>query len=826
MNQNPSCQLVELVLAALFHDLGKFGQRAGADRSDSLISTYCPTFRGRSSHFHVLNTDHFIENILPIPQGLNLDRSQIATMAAKHHRPDLDNLSEACLVVADHLASGADRWKDEEEEEVGEDYIGARLISIFEELELDRHHFDYNNCRRYPLEPIDGESFPKQGGALPRREGRAGYLEQWNRFAEHLTNPDENSVLRHPDLPLHHYLDSLCTALERYLWCVPAASYKTIPDISLHDHGILTASLAQSLYCYHLEMGTSPSSTKEDRTANKFLIFGGDLSGIQNYIFGLNPDVSSGMAKLFRARSFCLQMVTKVVVAEILNLMGLTSVAKVMDAGGRFWLVLPNTPTTHKKLKSFLPKLEREFLNRFLGTVALNISLVEASFEDLLLPSFPAILDQVIEGMEEAKLTRFSRIISKKDWGPVFQEWAPEGEGQRTGVNEFESGGEEINPQLFRQLRRLATDLADPDRRWFKLFQEGEESNEVELIFGWKVALLSRMPDKEDWNAGVICNRFGYGDYGLHPVAGHLPRVEQSDLERWSKDQLLRMSEDDKEVEEGDPKTFSMLARSGETAGQDYLGVFKADVDNLGLLFSRGLCRERSDGSETRKISISRFASMSRMLNHYFSQSLLQNLILPRYPDLYVVFSGGDDLFFLGPWVQVIRFGVELRSDFSRFVADNSDITISAGIGVFRPTLPIRELERRTDQLLDRSKEYQNGNDIKNAVTLFDDTVPWPVFQSLISVGDWLSDEVRAKRLNTGFLHRLLRYGRQARRVEEGDTRAAIYRSHLSYDLARNLENRLKDYPETWKRLNKWLISEEFRKHSSIPLHYALYRNR
>ena len=59
--------LAEVVIAALLHDLGKFGQRAGAARSENLKETYCPkTSQGWHSHIHVLNTDHFIEKILPL----------------------------------------------------------------------------------------------------------------------------------------------------------------------------------------------------------------------------------------------------------------------------------------------------------------------------------------------------------------------------------------------------------------------------------------------------------------------------------------------------------------------------------------------------------------------------------------------------------------------------------------------------------------------------------------------------------------------------------------------------------------------------------------
>ena len=161
--------------------------------------------------------------------------------------------------------------------------------------------------------------------------------------------------------------------------------------------------------------------------------------------------------------------------------------------------------------------------------------------------------------------------------------------------------------------------------QWFKIYREGKGPNPIDIPLKWKVSLLNTEPSVTDWTAEVICNRYHYGDYALHPVAGHLPVVSEQDLEQWrdqGKDNLLKGEDRSGNISEakiGDPKTFEMLVHSGNAEkGKSFLGVLKADVDNLGLLFSQGL-RKKEVG-----VSISRFASLSRMVNHFFAQHLVK----------------------------------------------------------------------------------------------------------------------------------------------------------------------------------------------------------
>ncbi|MBF0389286.1 MAG: HD domain-containing protein, partial [Desulfamplus sp.] len=151
-----------LLTGALLHDVGKFAQRAKRLYSKSLIETYLPSYKSTYSHWHSVYTDHFIENDLPLPEELEDSRSLIARIASAHHKPDSTNLLEMCIHVADCLSAGTDRFKkeglsdeDKEHDKGSPNFRQARLISVFDEIELRKHAFKGQGNYFYELNPLN-----------------------------------------------------------------------------------------------------------------------------------------------------------------------------------------------------------------------------------------------------------------------------------------------------------------------------------------------------------------------------------------------------------------------------------------------------------------------------------------------------------------------------------------------------------------------------------------------------------------------------------------------------------------------------------------------
>ena len=192
-------------------------------------------------------------------------------------------------------------------------------------------------------------------------------------------------------------------------------------------------------------------------------------------------------------------------------------------------------------------------------------------------------------------------------------------------------------------------------------------------------------------------------------------------------------------MSEGQTLSFATIADMA--TGDKRIGVLKMDVDNMGLIFSVGLePATETSGSESRFRSISRISTLSRQLSIFFNgivatacEEVFRNWIEAsdwgkrvRQDNtdvsniFYTVFSGGDDLFVVGPWDRIIELAVLLRSLFKDFTCHNPNVTISAGIFVCKPKYPIALAAEKAEAALKRSKN--NG---KNRITLLGETAVW-----------------------------------------------------------------------------------------------------
>ena len=806
------------VLAGLLHDIGKFGQRAGAPATQGMDQEYC---KDGTSHRHVLYTDYFIEHTLPLPPELQAVRSKLARMAAAHHRPDNASAEEMALHKADCLSSGGDRMDGLAEG----DYKTARLESVFTHVRLNGKGLaDTGKPLRYCLRSLDDKNAAPTIFPVKLEEAQKGssYKELYTNFLAALKKIPL-------DLGVRHYVTSLTSVLECYTWCIPSSTYKTRADISLYDHATTTAAIAQALLA-------CPGKGK------KLLLFGGEISGIQKFIFGTEGGMADkGASKLLRARSLYLQALTRSVWLTLLDKLELAPVAKIMDAGGRFVLLLPDTAQVRETLDQLCKDIETWLLSTFMGTVRMTFAHLPLHPDDLHRERFCACFEQFNDALEDAKLHPFARAFGS-GVSPVmnvdYAAYAEHGEcecchtrpASDTPDDKLDDTLDETHvcTRCRQLIRCVGSRLPKAHYLVFTRVAQG-----VQLFGDLHLRLEDSHIGKDMLKQSLdVVNICDYKDFSAVPVAHYVPQVTQDDLDKWQTEGRSCAKDDLEEepVNVGMPKTFALLAEEARVQSTTRKGwrsiaclaACKADVDNLGLLFGLGF----GTGKES-MFSISRFAMLSRMMNHFFAAHVPQ-LIKREFPNMYLIFAGGDDLFALGPWSEAVHFARRLRTDFGQFTGNNPAVTFSAGLPVFKPGLPMRALRQAAEDALEKSKHLPG----KDAATLFGISAAWTEFDNLLQRGEWLEDLCLKEIVTQGFVRRLLGYARDCAAFTANgehhklyDLRKGLYLSHMAYDIKRNCDVE-KISPQDLGRL--WGMGQDKQTfpQEELGITWALYRTR
>ncbi|MDR2580748.1 MAG: hypothetical protein LBC85_07125 [Fibromonadaceae bacterium] len=229
--------------------------------------------------------------------------------------------------------------------------------------------------------------------------------------------------------------------------------------------------------------------------------------------------------------------------------------------------------------------------------------------------------------------------------------------------------------------------------------------------------------------------------------------------------------------------------------------MFKADIDNLGLIFSSGL------GS---RVSFSRVAQLSETLNQFFTHTYYEFVENHNfYKDkIYTIFSGGDDLCLLGAWDAVIEFASEFHKKFEEFMNKNPSITMSAGIVLVNNKLPIKIIARETEVSLEKSKNAPN----KNSITVFDTTVSWSELDNQIEKAKELKNYLDSEKVSLGSVYKMISF------AEREKNKDYLYLSNSTYMIARNIKD------ENAKKL--FLDLRDNIRESRIAISYALYTQR
>ena len=761
----------EVVIASLFHDLGKIAQRAKADEflTPGMEGQLLPNKGGWYSHRHAWYTHGAVLALRDsFPQGIDAER--VANLAALHHNPG--SATDWIIAEGDRISSGADRTLRELETEKKSGYIEQACLSVFTSVRLPgKADSPEMFLELAPLSPEHG--YPKPSF----RNSSTAYRAIWDGLISDL------KAIRTDDIPA--YLDAADAALEHWTWSVPSTTIDQ-PDISLYDHVRTAAAFSAALYRFHEEeRNLDVIKALQDPGKEKFALVSGDLSGIQKYLFDLKTAKYS--AKILRARSFELRVLAESAVRMVCREFRVPIFARISNAGGRFLLVLPNYADTGARLEKLQTEIDVAFIDRFAGQVAMPLSLpVTASKQSLYQGEehFSSLFRSITDASAEAKQHKLQHGL------------ASIGHVLHTDYEQLESaiaaGGTvcpicDIRPSALAgepcnrcdSLIYAGTQL--PKARYLSISTRRESTHGLALLSGERL-FFHNEPQPGTMPARIHEFESGFG----HARMPYTVPIEQ-----------------------GSVKEFEQIAEA--SSGVKHLAMFKADLDSLGYIFSTGLGPA---------LSISRYATLSRTLDYFFTV-MVRDMIesRPEFRDIYTVYSGGDDLCVIGPWDVILEFAANFAARFRKFTCNSPSLTVSGGIALAGRGLPVRRMADEAEEQLDLAKDTPG----KDSVAAFGVSVRWKQYANLLEDARALSDELVSGGAATAAIYALLQDSRRAENFAHGDISPenALWKSHFAYSLRRSKASKA-----TMDILTKYSVDAGSMITARILASIALYKSR
>ena len=473
-------------------------------------------------------------------------------------------------------------------------------------------------------------------------------------------------------------IDALLNLLESTLSYVPVSTRtKELSDISLATYSRLTAGFALAIEEYLADkkcrdyekvLGQDLEAFYSEKA---FLLASFDLSGIQDFIYNI---ATVGAAKQLKARSLYLDFMGEHIADSLLEKLELTRANLLYVGGGHAYFILPNTEKTIEILASFEAEFNQFLVQHFHTGLYVAFGWSPFSANDM---------TTTLENYRKVYQTT-SRMISQKK-------------------------------------------ISRYDAKTLLELNQGGKSSQRECAICHSVEKLTKHNDQEVCHICAGMYRFSkeiQEQYYLVTKEKGLPigpgayirGVSKDELaqEEWTRVYVKNSYSTDllkaTHVFVGDYKyaEIDQYAKLSQESGQGIkrLAVVRLDVDDLGAAFMAGFSYQAGGKYNT----LARSATFSRSMSLFFKVYINQ---FAKEKKLSIIYAGGDDVFAIGSWQDIIEFTICLRQNFIKWT--NGKLTLSAGIGVFPDKTPVSLMAQQTGNLEGAAKD----ND-KDSISIFD----------------------------------------------------------------------------------------------------------
>lgn len=765
---------INLIIGSLLHDIGKVIYRQGDERKNHSQSGY-----------------EFLK------ERLNIKESEILDCVRYHHADalsgaDIENNSPAYITyIADNIASAADRRKNDSEDFGFE--MSMPLQSVFDILNGNRHEMYYKPGTLNPDDKIHYPDIEKQ------QFDESFYKKILSDMVYNFSGINWS----------HEYINSLLEILEANLTYVPSSTNKgERSDISLYDHVKLTAAIASCIFEFLTDKNITDyreflyKHGKEFYDEKAFCLYSVDMSGIQDFIYTIS---SENALKTLRVRSFYLEIMMEHIIDSLLEKLNFSRANLIYAGGGHCYILTANTDRTKNIVNTYLANVNEWMLEKFDTSlyVAFGYSVCSSNvLNNIPEGSYAQMFRNISDNISRMKAHRYEPDDIRKLNFRKHTDYTRECKVCRKTDITDENGV----CSLCNAVEKFSKNILYED-----FFTVTSNSSDGALPFPDGCYLTAD-------NENSLKKKMKYSDsyirsYGKNKMC----TGEHITAKLWVGSYTGR-------------KTTEEYA--AEATGIGRIGIIRADVDNMGQAFVSGFDDKNNNN---RYVTLSRTATLSRHLSLFFKFYINKILEEGDYyiegnsshkRNVTICYSGGDDLFIIGAWQEIIEIAIDIRNKFKRYT--QGTLTLSAGIGIYESKYPISVSAYEVAELEEASKEYvdKDGN-AKNAVTLFSNdnaTFGWDEFENkvlgekLVIIKDFLyTSEERGK----SFIYKLL----DLLRSDDGKIYFARYVYLLSrLEPQKDADSKQKEaYRDFSEYMYRWWNNEEDKKQLIVAIYIYIY---
>lgn len=674
---------------------------------------------------------------IQIPDGISDPKHPLSSFLFLENRNEIDShnsLESEYFSVAERMCLG-EISPDLESKQI----VFEPMVAIFDQIKQIETINNPRTCYR-PLKPL---SLSKES-LYPTFEKSTVTQKEASKLIEEILN---NIAYLSGDIRTD--IENILASLRLKAHAIPTSIIGGSNDISLYDYSRITAGIASCLLDFSPqeireinkqlpELLSDDSDSKSDLPA--LILLGGSFSGIQKFIYSI---ATKKAAKTLRGRSVYIQLLTEVITRYILNRLQLPYSNVIYTGGGAFYLLVPLSA------KDKIIELQAEITKKLLKSHGigfyLSLGYCEIPFSGFRKGNISTYWTKMHQFMAQKKNQMYAEL-GKDAYDLIFEPVAHGGNRDAfcSVCNEEKNKIQMLDTQEEGRVCSTCQSFADrlgtqlPHAAFIQLAEiktqnlAAETFEEILALFGYSLELY-------DKNGRRMLSSI-FTENIIRSTVWEIDDPEQT----WKRPSFNNPVSFWRRYIANQIPAATFEDMLDALSGLKRLGVLRMDVDNLGSIFAGGFRLGAKDIT-----NFVRIAALSFQISLFFEGYLKK--ICDEQEYIYTVYSGGDDLFLIGPWKIITSLALKIQQEFKAYTGYHSAFNISGGMSFIQGGYPVADAADDAAEAEEKAKSVEG----KAAFTFLGESWKWSDYSDLQNMKNQLVSCIEFQKAPRSLLHML-----------------------------------------------------------------------